>query len=343
MARAETDWKVLFAVGGAIAAGIVAWVLLAGRADDAPALADDEPAAPLAASAVDAAASEPDAPSLALPASLAGTEAPRLPLDGRGHLAHTRAVRDFFDYFLTAQDNETPRTIDALVRRALAAQLDGTPAAGEALAVWQRYSAYRAAGAQLTAPAGMAGSVSGKPDLDALQQTIDQRAELATRVMGDWSDAFFGDELREQRDDLARLRITSDPNLSDADKRARLAALDAALPEPEREARERTRTQQAAIETVAQLQKQHVPADELRAQVAQTLGSAAAERVVQMQRDADDWQARYASYEAQRAQLERAGLTPQDYAAQLAHLRQQSFPDSGDALRAAALDQGAGH
>ncbi|NML34165.1 lipase secretion chaperone [Paraburkholderia antibiotica] len=342
MARAGTYWKALFAVAGAAAVGAVAWVLLAGHPGAAPAAAADgapaAQAAPAGAEALDS-ASAPQAP--ALPASLAGTEAPRLPVDEHGRLTHTRAVRDFFDYFLTAQDSESPRAIDALVRRAIAAQLEGTPAADEALAVWQRYSAYLAASAKLTPPASNASP--GKPDLDALQTTLDQRAELATRLMGDWSDAFFGDELHQQRDDLARLRITSDPNLSDAEKRARLAALDAGLPPAERAEREQARAQEATIDSIAQLQKQHVSPDDLRAQVSQTLGPAAAERVVQMQKDEDDWQSRYASYDAQRAQLAQAGLSAQDYATQVASLRQRLFPDSNDALRAAALDQGAGH
>ncbi|MEK7988909.1 lipase chaperone, partial [Burkholderia contaminans] len=59
----------------------------------------------------------PAASDVALPASLAGSRAPRLPLGPDGHLAKAHAVRDFFDYFLLAQHDLTPAALDALVAR----------------------------------------------------------------------------------------------------------------------------------------------------------------------------------------------------------------------------------
>ena len=56
-----------------------------------------------------------------------------LPLEDGGRLARSRAVRDFFDYFLTAQHEVEAHALDAMVRREIAAQLDGTAAQGEAL------------------------------------------------------------------------------------------------------------------------------------------------------------------------------------------------------------------
>lgn len=76
-----------------------------------------------------------------VPAPLAGSSAPRLPLDPGGHLAKSRAVRDFFDYCLTAQSELDAAALDALVAREIAAQLDGTVAQPEALDVWHRYRA----------------------------------------------------------------------------------------------------------------------------------------------------------------------------------------------------------
>jgi lipase chaperone LimK len=280
----------------------------------------------------------------ALPASLDGSSAPRLPLEAGGRLAHTRAVRDFFDYFLSAQSEMSASALDALVRRQIAAQLDGTAANEEALGVWQRYTAYLSALGQLPQPAGIPGSIPGtRPDFDALQLALDQRDALGTRIMGDWSKPFFGDQLQRQRSDLARLRITSDPTLTDAEKAARLASLDAALPAQERAARERARQQQASVEAIAQLQKQGASLDAMRAQIAQTLGPEAAERVVQMQKSDDAWQAKYADYASQRAQIDKLGLSPQEHDAQVAQLRRQFFSNPSDAMRAASLDQGAGN
>lgn len=282
----------------------------------------------------------------ALPASLDGSSPPRLPTDGHGHLARTRAVRDFFDYFLTTQNEISAAALDALVHRQIAAQLEGTPAADEALSVWQRYNAYLKALAQLpeSAPAQsqIQNQSGAKLNFDALQLSLDQRDALGARLMGEWNEPFFRAESQQQHTDLARLRIASDSALNDAQKAARLAALDAALPPETRAAHERARQQQAALDAIAQAQKQGGSLDAMRAQITQTLGPEAAERVVQMQQADDAWKSRYADYANQRAQIDRQDLPPQQRDAQIAQLRQQFFSNPADAMRAASLDRGSG-
>jgi Proteobacterial lipase chaperone protein len=156
-----------------------------------------------------------------LPLSLSGSIAPRLPLDARGRLAQTRAVRDFFDYFLAAQHEMSAAALDTMVQREIASQLDGTAAQAEALDLWRRYSAYRDAvtrTAPLQAPQQVNGASSG-PDLDEIQSALAQRASIARRTMGTaWSESFFGHEWRRANCDLARLRVTNDRSLTDAQK-----------------------------------------------------------------------------------------------------------------------------
>ncbi|MCA3875237.1 MAG: lipase secretion chaperone, partial [Burkholderia sp.] len=262
---------------------------------------------------------------------------PRLPLDAGGHLAKSRAVRDFFDYCLTAQSDLSAAALDAFVVREIAAQLDGTVAQVEALDVWHRYRAYLDALAKLRD----AGAVD-KSDLGALQLGLDQRASIAYRTLGDWSQPFFGAEQWRQRYDLARLKITQDRSLTDAQKAERLAALEQQMPADERAAQARVDRQRAAIDQIAQLQKSGATPDAMRAQLTQTLGPEAAARVAQMQQDDATWQSRYADYAAQRAQIASAGLSPQDRDAQIAALRQRVFTKPGEAVRAASLDRGAG-
>ncbi|RDJ99861.1 lipase secretion chaperone [Paraburkholderia lacunae] len=341
--RARSRWLV-FAAVGALSAGAAWWLNGAPSARDASAAHSANVAsttqAPLASSSDPAARVQTEG---ALPASLVGSAPPHLPTDGRGHLAHTRAVRDFFDYFLTTQNEVSAATLDALVRRQIAAQLDGTPAADEALAVWPRYNAYRSALAQIPQAPAQNGA---KMDLDALQLALDQRDALGTRFMGDWNEAFFGGESQRQHTDLARLRVASDTSLSDAQKTARLTALDAALPPEIRAVRERAQQQQASIDAISraqmQAQKQGASPEALRAQITQTLGPEAAERVVQMQQADNAWQARYADYATQRAQIDKQDLPPQQREAQIAQLRQHFFANPSDAMRAASLDRSSG-
>ncbi|KGB93172.1 lipase secretion chaperone [Burkholderia cepacia] len=287
---------------------------------------------------VAAAAPQPAVPASAgLPPSLAGSSAPRLPLDAGGHLAKSRAVRDFFDYCLSARSDLSAAALDAFVVREIAAQLDGTVAQAEALDVWHRYRAYLDALATLRD----AGAVD-KSDLGALQVALDQRASIAYRTLGDWSQPFFGVEQWRQRYDLARLKIVQDRSLTDAQKAERLAALEQQMPADERDAQQWVDRQRAAIDRIAQLQKSGATPDAMRAQLTQTLGPEAAARVAQMQQDDASWQSRYADYAAQRAQIESAGLLPRDRDAQIGALRQRVFTKPGEAVRAASLDRGAG-
>jgi hypothetical protein len=108
------------------------------------------PSALVGASVADAPTSTASVPGGPLvPLSLTGSMPPRLPLDIGGRLATTRTVRDFFDYFLTAQHEVQGIALDTMVRREIAAQLDGTVAQMEALEVWRRYGAYRDAFARM--------------------------------------------------------------------------------------------------------------------------------------------------------------------------------------------------
>ncbi|MBY8608995.1 lipase secretion chaperone [Burkholderia arboris] len=322
-------------VGLAAVAGVAMWSSGGwhrgtGAAGDAPDVA--------AVGGVAAAPPQAAVPASAgLPPSLAGSSAPRLPLDAGGHLAKSRAVRDFFDYCLTAQSDLSAAALDAFVVREIAAQLDGTVAQVEALDVWHRYRAYLDALAKLRD----AGAVD-KSDLGALQLALDQRASIAYRTLGDWSHPFFGAEQWRQRYDLARLKITQDRSLTDAQKAERLAALEQQMPADERAAQARVDRQRAAIDQIAQLQKSGATPDAMRAQLTQTLGPEAAARVAQMQQDDATWQSRYADYAVQRAQIASAGLSPQDRDAQIAALRQRVFTKPGEAVRAASLDRGAG-
>ena len=334
----------LFGAAAAAAVGLVLYLGCSAQSGVAPASSQVSSTAqsPAIATHFSAAVGRPVPP--AQPTLFAGTSAPRLPLEAGGHLAHTHTVRDFFDYFLTAQDDLPAAAVDQLVRQAIAAQLDGTAAAAEAVAVWQRYTAYRTALDQLPPSAGVtADNASNKPDFDALQLALEQHATLANRLMGAWSEVFFGDEMERSRTDLARLRIASDPSLSEAGKTARLTALDATLPPAQRAARERIQQQQASIAAIAQLQQHNASPDAIRAQVTQTLGADAAQRVVQMQQDEQAWQGKYTDYTAQRGQIDKLNLSPQDHDNQVTQLRQQFFPNPGDAMRAASLDQGSGH
>ncbi|PRF52351.1 lipase secretion chaperone [Burkholderia multivorans] len=323
-----------YAAVGAVTVAAV-WHAFGTRASAPLVAASAEPAARTAASRA-ATASEP-ASAAALPASLAGSRAPRLPLDARGRLAKQRAVRDFFDYFLLAEHDLDAAALDAQVTRAIAAQLDGTDAEHDALDVWQRYRAYRTALGQQRERGGVG---DGRDNPDALAALLDRRAALASRMLGDWCAAFFDEEWRQQRDRIERLRIVRDPALTDAQKRDRLAALDALRPAALRDADARLQRQRDALDAVARLERARGDADTLRAQAAATLAPDVAARVVKLRDDDDAWRARYRDYAAERDRIDAQSLPREARDAQLAQWRQRAFANPAEAMRAAALDAG---
>ncbi|WP_274389447.1 lipase secretion chaperone [Paraburkholderia tagetis] len=274
-----------------------------------------------------------------LPAALAGTNAPRLPTDGRGHLARDPQVRLFFDYCVSAQTDLGETGLDGFVAREIAAQLDGTAAQAEALAVWQRYQAYRSALAQLPEPVAGGAANAAQIDIDALRNTLAQRSALASRELGEWSEPFFGAQFASQRHEVERLAISLDTHLTGAEKEARLVALDQQLPAAERKLREQAEAQGAALAQISALQDAHATPDRMRSDLTPVLGAEAAARVAQMQQDDDAWRAKYAAYASQRAQIEAAQTAGAARDASIAQLRERIFTEPGEALRAASFDR----
>ncbi|BAN26032.1 lipase secretion chaperone [Caballeronia insecticola] len=277
-----------------------------------------------------------------LPRSLAGSSAPRLPLDEHGRLMKVRAVREFFDYCLNAQSDLKPEELDALVEREIAAQLDATPAQSEALDVWHRYKRYLKGIGDLQqggAPSdAKADGTSQKIDVAQVLNALTQRESLATREMGDWADAFFGRELAVQRNDAARIALMQNPSLSAQQKAAELDALDEALPADERELRAAAKHDQALIDQVASAQAANGSPDQLRDSLVQTIGADAADRVAQNRRDDLAWQAKYDAYAAQRAQIDASAQSPQAREQSIQQLRDRVFTQPGEAARAASFD-----
>ena len=342
---------VSFAVVG-VAAAVALWYFNApARAPRANGQSAASAAAALPMRAVQRGAAEAAAVAASatpLPVSLAGSTPPRLPLDAHGKLRKTRGVRDFFDYFLTARNEMPASALDALVRRQIAAQLDGTAAQPEALDVWQRYQSYRATLARLAplavSPATSEAGSQSEGELDAMQASLDERASVASRTLGaDWNEAFFGADWRRAHGMIERLRILRDPTLTADQKAARLRALEESLPVSERSAIDRAKHARESVDAVAKLEQQGLSIDQLRAQATQTLGPQAAARIVQMQQSDLAWRAKYADYASQRARIDAMGLPATERDAQLAQLRERTFANSADRLRAASLDRGPGN
>ncbi|SCB24534.1 lipase secretion chaperone [Cupriavidus alkaliphilus] len=334
--RSPRIWLALLPAGAAAAA--VYWLTL--PADPAPVprqAAVANAAAPLAPSADPVPAVDAAWP------SLAGVEMPAGPqADAAGNLRLTRALRTYFDYFLSARhDAGGIDALDAVVHDDIRRHVP-QPAAGQAWQLWRRYVACLAESQPEAARKPLA-DTDGTLDAQQVRQLralLAQRHAARQRWLPEVAQAWFGDEHAHDEAMLARLEIAAQAGLDDAQRRQRLAELDATLPEPLRAAREASARPRAISQTIADLQAAGRGAQDIGAALAQAYGPEVAQRYQQQAQAEQSWQQRYDDYAARRAQIEAfAGLSEQDRRQQLDTLRRQAFDNPSEALQAEVVDQ----
>ncbi len=334
--RAPRLWRALLPAGAAAAVvyGLTAPSGPAPVPQRAVAVSATAPSAPSADPALAGVAAWPSLSGVAMPA---GPEA-----DAAGNLRLTRALRTYFDYFLSARhDAGGIDALDALVHDDIRRQVP-QPAAGQAWQLWRRYVACLAEIQPEAARKPLAGA-DGMLDAQQVQQLralLTQRHAARQRWLPEVAQAWFGDEQAYDEAMLARLEIAAQPGLDDAQRRQRLAEVDAALPEPVRAAREASARPRAISQTIADLQAAGRTTQDIGAALAQAYGAEVAQRYQQQAQAEQSWQQRYDDYAARRAQIEAfAGLSEQDRRQQLDTLRRQAFDNPSEALQAEVVDQ----
>lgn len=266
--------------------------------------------------------------------SLRGTDVDGgLTTDATGHFVPDPDAIALFDYFLAASGEEPESVIRQRILDEIRRRLSGQAAAAAA-ALLDDYLAYRTELRKLAQSAEVPG------DLERRLQWI---RELRRGHFGDeTAEALFGAEERVVRIDLERRRVASDPGLDADERAARLAALDAELPEPVRRARERSRAPQRSHEEVAALRGEGASEQEIFAARERRFGWEAAERLAALDAQRAEWSQRLGVYEAERNALlaseEFASLPADQRDAELESLRRAHF-DASEANRVEAQER----
>jgi lipase chaperone LimK len=274
----------------------------------------------------------PSAETGAPPASLRDSEVDGgLALDAAGRFVPNREALRLFDYFLSARGEEP----DAALRARIVAEIRErlrADAASDAEAFLERYLAYRAEGAALSGDERIAASADLERRLQWLREL--RRAHFGAAL----AESLFGDEERAAENALARRRVASDPSLSDAERRARLDALEAELPAPARARRDAATLPLRLREEEAALRAAGADDAEIRSVREQMVGVEAAERLARLDRDRAAWQQRVDRYRVARDALRAdASLDPAARDAAVAALRSREF-DPRERIRIEALD-----
>ncbi|WP_019140048.1 lipase secretion chaperone [Noviherbaspirillum massiliense] len=231
--------------------------------------------------------------------SLEGTHpdgAARVAADDR--LVVDAQLVQLFDYYLAAVGERPLNEIRQQIEQELDRRLK--PAAALAARdVLGRYIEYRTALAALERNPQLAGN-----GLDAIRARMRAMQDMRTRYFSAAeSKGMFGYSDAYDQDALARLEISRDSSLTEAQKRERLAALDAAMPAELRNAREAPLQIVRLQESADRMRAQGAGDDDVYRMRASALSPEAAARMAEVDREEAAWKSRIATYLAERSML----------------------------------------
>lgn len=233
----------------------------------------------------------------ALPASLQGTEVSgELEVDEHGRLKVTRSLRLLFDYFLSASGEEPAARQRERIRAYITHRWPG-PAGEQALALLDAYIAYKDELSRMlsSSRATSLGDMQARLGAVGFVRARHFQPEVVT--------AFFGEEQAYDRYSLAKMAILGDPNLSPAQKAARIAELRGTQPEAVRQQMDVVETVQTLEALTTAWQQRTGTPQELRAMRENLVGRDATDRLESLDRQTQAWDSRVAAYLQQRAKI----------------------------------------
>jgi lipase chaperone LimK len=229
------------------------------------------------------------------------------------------ALVRLFDYWLTTVGERAMDSIRTQVEHDLDGRL-GPVAARQAKDLFSRYVRFKTA-LKDQRPARPAGR-----SVDALREGLRMMLALRATYFSDTeSQALFGPQDAEASAALARMAIEQDPALSDAQRRDKLAALDARLPASVRAEREAPLAVVHLEEAAQKIRAQGGSEDDVYRMRAAATSPEAANRLADLDRDEAAWKARIATYQAQRGSVSSTPGSDADRAAALSALRNRLF------------------
>ncbi|WP_317205604.1 lipase secretion chaperone [Janthinobacterium sp.] len=231
--------------------------------------------------------------------SMAGTRPDGdIKLDGGEQLRVDAELGHLFDYYLAGLGEKSLEAITSEIERELERRLTAAPAAA-AKRLLARYLAYKRA---------LAGIEPGLPPTRDLAQAARARlsAMQALRLQhfsAAESAGLFGFSDAYDADAIARIEIEQDSALDAAQKRQKLAALDARLPAALREERAAPRRVLDIEEAARKMRADGAGDNAVYAMRAGALSAGAAARLADLDREEAAWKGRIDAYLAERAKL----------------------------------------
>lgn len=216
-----------------------------------------------------------------------------------GELVVDAELGHLFDYYLAGMGEKDLAAIRSEIERELERRLKPGPAA-QAKRLLASYLDYKRAlvGLEQQLPDGADMAKSARARLEATQK-LRLRFFTAREIAG-----LFGFSDAYDLDALARIDISLDATLNDAQRANKLAALDRKLSPAMREEREAPTRVIRTEENVLKMRAQGASDDDVYRVRAAAFSPEGASRLAQLDREEADWKLRIAAYQAARAGLQ---------------------------------------
>ena len=265
-----------------------------------------------------------------LPLSLRGAPLPAaLAVHDDGTLVIAFAVRQYFDYFLTAIGEEPLTLIVARVKHQLTSQLQ-EPALSQALVIFGNYITYRDELAKLL------GELEQQQDYQILRAQI--KASRDSHFDAQVIESFFADEDSYDEYMHARSLLGQDDNLTPEQKRQQAQQLLLSAPQWLQAQHHKANQLNDFHQAQAKLQVSGAEEDEIQALREQTFGADAADRLAVLAQKRQVWQQKLQGYHAKLQELLDASLDGQVLQDEVNQLRLSYFSEN-ELLRVQAIDE----
>lgn len=273
-----------------------------------------------------------------LPRSLQGTEVDgEITINDKAQLVATRGLRRLYDYFLSALGEEDSETIDARVE-AYILHTTPQPAANEAITLYHQYQTYlkqvNAIQSQFDKPTNFNEALQkveqGELNIEAIEKQQQQVRALRSQLFNPKVEAaFFSTEDQLQAYNKQMLKIAQDKSLSNAEKQQAKQRYLQNLPDSltKKQAEQQANLQQLMTRT-EQMKKRGADEQQLLEMRTELVGIEAAHRLAELDKQNQDFDRRFESYQKQKQQITASSASPSEKQQQIAALEQKLFSDN---------------
>ncbi|MBU2711829.1 lipase secretion chaperone [Zooshikella harenae] len=260
-----------------------------------------------------------------------------LPVDSQGQLIISREIRDLFDYFLSVQGIELLEQSVNRLQQYVRLHLS-PPAEGQALALLEQYLAYKKALVALENTVTDSGDYLGIKaqstyDISILNNRLMVLNQLRQQYFSaSTTEAFFGRDNRYDQYMLERITILQNEMLTAEQQMAAISALNASLSDKDKKLFliADPVSHKKAINSLAGSD------DSTKQALITEFGSAAVERLTQLEQMRNRWQQRLDNYKQSLHHIVESTMAVEDKTQAIESLLQQSF-STNEQVRVKAL------